>query len=191
MSILINRGTKVIVQGITGKAARFHTAQMQADGTRIVGGTAPGKAGELCCGVPVFNTVRDAAKATGARTSVIFVPAAFAADAIMEAVEAEMDLVVCITEHIPVEQMVRVHRYMEGKKTRLIGPNCPGLLCVDESNIGIIPAQIFKKGHVASFPVPAPSPMKPLSSSPRQVSARPELSASAATRSKVLISSMY
>ena len=148
MSILINRGTKVIVQGITGKAARFHTAQMQADGTRIVGGTAPGKAGELCCGVPVFNTVRDAAKATGARTSVIFVPAAFAADAIMEAVEAEMDLVVCITEHIPVEQMGRVHRYMEGKKTRLIGPNCPGLLCVDESNIGIIPAQIFKKGHV-------------------------------------------
>ena len=148
MSILIHKDTKVIVQGITGRAARFHTEQMQAYGTNIVGGTAPGKAGQVCCGVPVFNTVRDAVAVTGANASVIFVPAPFAADAILEAVEAELDLVVCITEHIPVEDMVKVHRYMEGKKTRLIGPNCPGIISVDEANIGIIPSQIYKKGHV-------------------------------------------
>lgn len=145
MSILIHKDTKVIVQGITGRAARFHTEQMQAYGTNIVGGTAPGKAGQVCCGVPVFNTVRDAVAVTGANASVIFVPAPFAADAILEAVEAELDLVVCITEHIPVEDMVKVHRYMEGKKTRLIGPNCPGIISVDEANIGIIPSQIYKK----------------------------------------------
>lgn len=148
MSILIHKDTKVIVQGITGRAARFHTEQMQAYGTNVVGGTAPGKAGQVCCGVPVFNTVRDAVAVTGANASVIFVPAPFAADAILEAVEAGLDLVVCITEHIPVEDMVKVHRYMEGKKTRLIGPNCPGIISVDEANIGIIPSQIYKKGHV-------------------------------------------
>ena len=148
MSILIHKDTKVIVQGITGRAARFHTEQMQAYGTNIVGGTAPGKAGQVCCGVPVFNTVRDAVAVTGANASVIFVPAPFAADAILEAVEAGLDLVVCITEHIPVEDMVKVHRYMEGKKTRLIGPNCPGIISVDEANIGIIPSQIYKRGHV-------------------------------------------
>ena len=148
MSVLIHKDTKVIVQGITGKAARFHTEQMQKYGTNIVGGTAPGRAGEVCCGVPVFNTVRDAVAVTKATTSVIFVPAAFAADAILEAVEAGLELVVCITEHIPVEDMVKVHRYMVGKKTRLIGPNCPGLISVDEANIGIIPGQIYKKGHV-------------------------------------------
>lgn len=148
MSILIHKDTKVIVQGITGSAARFHTALMQQYGTRIVGGTSPGKAGQLCCGVPVFNTVRDAVTATGATASVIFVPAFFAADAIMEAVEAKLDLVVCITEHIPVEDMVKVHRYMEGKKTVLIGPNCPGIISVGECNIGIIPGEIFRKGHV-------------------------------------------
>lgn len=148
MSILIHKDTKVIVQGITGSAARFHTALMQQYGTQIVGGTSPGKAGQLCCGVPVFNTVRDAVTATGATASVIFVPAFFAADAIMEAVEAKLDLVVCITEHIPVEDMVKVHRYMEGKKTVLIGPNCPGIISVGECNIGIIPGEIFRKGHV-------------------------------------------
>ena len=114
MSVLIHKDTKVIVQGITGKAARFHTEQMQKYGTNIVGGTAPGRAGEVCCGVPVFNTVGDAVAVTKATTSVIFVPAAFAADAILEAVEAGLELVVCITEHIPVEDMVKVHRYMVG-----------------------------------------------------------------------------
>ena len=117
MSILINKNTKLIVQGITGRAASFHTGQMLAYGTNIVAGTAPGKGGQLTQGVPISNTVRDAVQATGANASIIFVPAPFAADAILEAVEAELDFVVCITEHIPVEDMVRVHRYMEGKKT--------------------------------------------------------------------------
>ena len=148
MSILIYNDSKVFVLGISGSAARFLTELLQAFGTNFVGGTAPGKAGQVCCGVPVFNTVRDAVAVTGANASVIFVPAPFAADAILEAVEAGLDLVVCITEHIPVEDMVKVHRYMEGKKTRLIGPNCPGIISVDEANIGIIPSQIYKKGHV-------------------------------------------
>lgn len=148
MAILINKDTKVIVQGITGKAARFHTEQMRKFGTNIVAGVSPGKAGQLVQGSPVFNTVRDAVIATGANASIIFVPAPSAADSIMEAVEAEVPLVVCITEHIPLEDMVVVHRYMVGRKTRLIGPNCPGLLMTDQCNIGIIPGEIFRKGHV-------------------------------------------
>ena len=148
MAILINKDTKVIVQGITGKAARFHTEQMRKFGTNIVAGVSPGKAGQLVQGIPVFNTVRDDVIATGANASIIFVPAPSAADSIMEAVEAEVPLVVCITEHIPLEDMVVVHRYMVGRKTRLIGPNCPGLLMTDQCNIGIIPGEIFRKGHV-------------------------------------------
>lgn len=148
MAILINKDTKVIVQGITGKAARFHTEQMRKFGTNIVAGVSPGKAGQLVQGIPVFNTVRDAVIATGANASIIFVPAPSAADSIMEAVEAEVPLVICITEHIPLEDMVVVHRYMVGRKTRLIGPNCPGLLMTDQCNIGIIPGEIFRKGHV-------------------------------------------
>ena len=148
MAILINKDTKVIVQGITGKAARFHTEQMRKFGTNIVAGVSPGKAGQLVQAIPVFNTVRDAVIATGANASIIFVPAPSAADSIMEAVEAEVPLVVCITEHIPLEDMVVVHRYMVGRKTRLIGPNCPGLLMTDQCNIGIIPGEIFRTGHV-------------------------------------------
>jgi succinyl-CoA synthetase alpha subunit len=148
MSVLIHKDTKVIVQGLSGKAARFHAAQMKAYGTHVVAGVVPGKAGEIVDGVPVYNTVEDAVSATGADCSVIFVPAPFAADAIEEAADAELPLVVCITEHIPVEDMVRVHRYMEGKPTRLIGPNCPGLISVNEALVGIIPTQIYKKGHV-------------------------------------------
>ena len=148
MAILINKDTKVIVQGITGKAARFHTEQMRKFGTNIVAGVSPGKAGQLVQAIPVFNTVRDAVIATGANASIIFVPAPSAADSIMEAVEAEVPLVVCITEHIPLDDMVVVHRYMVGRKTRLIGPNCPGLLMTDQCNIGIIPGEIFRKGHV-------------------------------------------
>ena len=148
MGILVNKDTKVIVQGITGKAATFHTKQMLEYGTKIVAGVTPGKAGQVVEGVPVFNTVRDAVEATGANTSVIYVPARFAADSILEAVDAELDVVVCITEHIPVEDMVKVRRYMEGKKTRLIGPNCPGILTADEAKLGIIPGYIHRKGHV-------------------------------------------
>ena len=126
----------------------INTEQMRKFGTNIVAGVSPGKAGQLVQGIPVFNTVRDAVIATGANASIIFVPAPSAADSIMEAVEAEVPLVVCITEHIPLEDMVVVHRYMVGRKTRLIGPNCPGLLMTDQCNIGIIPGEIFRKGHV-------------------------------------------
>ena len=148
MSIILNKDTKVIVQGITGKTAMFHTKQMLEYGTKIVAGVTPGKAGQVVEGVPVFNTVQDAVEATGATASVVFVPPRFAADSIMEGVEAGLDLVVCITEHVPVEDMIKVRAYMAGKKTRLIGPNCPGILTVDEAKLGIIPGYIYKKGHV-------------------------------------------
>lgn len=148
MSVFINKDTKVIVQGITGSTALFHTKQMLEYGTKIVGGVTPGKGGTEVEGVPVFNTVEEAVKQTGANASVIYVPAAFAADAIMEATDAELDLVICITEHIPVLDMVKVKRYMEDKKTRLIGPNCPGVITPEECKIGIMPGYIHKKGHV-------------------------------------------
>ncbi|WP_455662760.1 succinate--CoA ligase subunit alpha [Pradoshia sp.] len=148
MSVFVNKDTKVIVQGITGSTARFHTKQMLEYGTQIVGGVTPGKGGTEAEGVPVFNTVVEAKEATGANASVIYVPAPFAADSILEAVDAELDLVICITEHIPVLDMVKVKRYMEGKKTRLIGPNCPGVISPEECKIGIMPGYIHTKGHI-------------------------------------------
>lgn len=148
MSVYINKDTKVLVQGITGSTALFHTKQMLEYGTKIVAGVTPGKGGTEVEGVPVFNTVEDAVKATGANVSVIYVPAPFAADAILEAVDADLDMAICITEHIPVLDMVKVKRYMEGKKTRLVGPNCPGVITPDECKIGIMPGYIHKKGHV-------------------------------------------
>ncbi|WP_062231729.1 succinate--CoA ligase subunit alpha [Fictibacillus sp. FJAT-27399] len=148
MSIFINKDTKVIVQGITGSVGLFHTQQMLEYGTKIVGGVTPGKGGTEVEGLPVFNTVEEAVKATGATASVIYVPPAFAADSIVEAVEAELDLAICITEGIPVMDMVNVKRYMEGKKTRLVGPNCPGVITPDECKIGIMPGYIHTKGHV-------------------------------------------
>ncbi|MCP3031180.1 succinate--CoA ligase subunit alpha [Halobacillus sp. A1] len=148
MSVYINKDTKVIVQGITGSTALFHTKQMVEYGTQIVGGVTPGKGGTEVEGIPVFNTVSEAVEKTGANASVIYVPAPFAADAIMEATDAELDLAICITEHIPVLDMVKVKRFMEGKKTRLVGPNCPGVITPDECKIGIMPGYIHKKGHV-------------------------------------------
>ncbi|WP_153731266.1 succinate--CoA ligase subunit alpha [Sporosarcina obsidiansis] len=148
MSIYVDKDTKVIVQGITGSTALFHTQQMLEYGTKIVGGVTPGKGGQTVEGVPVFDTVEDAVKATGATVSIIYVPAPYAADAIVEAVDAEMDMTICITEHIPVLDMIKVKRYMEGKKTRLIGPNCPGVITADETKIGIMPGYIHTKGHV-------------------------------------------
>lgn len=148
MGIYVGKDTKVLVQGITGKQATFHTKAMLDYGTHVVAGVTPGKAGEKVLGIPVFNTVADAVKATGAEVSVIYVPARFAADSICEGVDAGLDLVVCITENIPVLDMVKVRRYMEGKKTKLIGPNCPGIITVDECRLGLIPTYIHKKGHV-------------------------------------------
>lgn len=148
MSIFVNKDTKVITQGITGATGLFHTKQAIEYGTQIVGGVTPGKGGTEVEGIPVFNTVKEAVAATGATASVIYVAAPFAADAIMEAVDAELELVVCITEGIPVLDMVKVRRYMEGKKTRLIGPNCPGVITPDECKIGIMPGYIHMKGKV-------------------------------------------
>ncbi|TCP70124.1 succinate--CoA ligase subunit alpha [Baia soyae] len=148
MSIFVNKDTKVITQGITGATGLFHTKQAVEYGTNIVGGVTPGKGGTEVEGIPVFNTVQEAVKATGATASAIYVAAPFAADAIMEAVDAGLDLVVCITEGIPVLDMVKVRRYMEGKKTRLIGPNCPGVITPDECKIGIMPGYIHLKGNV-------------------------------------------
>jgi succinyl-CoA synthetase alpha subunit len=148
MSILVNKDTRVITQGISGKTGLFHTQQAIAYGTKMVGGVTPGKGGSTIEGVPVFNTVASAVRETGANASVIYVPPAFAADSIMEAVEAGVELVVCITEGIPVLDMVRVKRYMEGRRSRLIGPNCPGVITPDECKIGIMPGYIHKRGHV-------------------------------------------
>ncbi len=148
MSILIGTDTKVICQGITGNNGTFHTEQAIAYGTRMVAGVTPGKGGTTHVGVPVFNTVMEAKERTGANASVIYVPPAFAADAILEAIDAEIPLAVCITEGIPVMDMVRVKRALSGSSTRLIGPNCPGVLTPNACKIGIMPGNIFKKGSV-------------------------------------------
>jgi succinyl-CoA synthetase alpha subunit len=148
MSILVNKDTKVICQGITGEQGTFHSRQMVAYGTKMVGGVTPGKGGTNVDGIPVFDTVGDAVKKTGANASVIYVPAGFAADAIMEAVDAGIELVVCITEGIPVIDMVKVRRFMEGKSSRLVGPNCPGVITPDQCKIGIMPGHIHKAGSV-------------------------------------------
>ncbi|CAM5788101.1 MULTISPECIES: succinate--CoA ligase subunit alpha [Brevibacillus] len=148
MSILVNKDTKVITVNITGATGRFHAQGAVEYGTKMVGGVNPGKGGMEVDGIPVFNTVQEAVEKTGATVSVIYVPAAFAADSIMESVDAGLDLVICITEGIPVLDMVKVKRYMEGKKTKLIGPNCPGVITPGECKIGIMPGYIHKPGKV-------------------------------------------
>jgi len=148
MSVLINKNSKVIVQGFTGTEGSFHATQMIEYGTQLVGGVTPGKGGTTHLDRPVFNTVADAVKNTAADVSIIFVPPAFAADAIMEAADANIALVVCITEGIPVQDMIKVKNYLLGKTTRLIGPNCPGLITAEECKVGIMPGFIFKKGTI-------------------------------------------
>jgi succinyl-CoA synthetase alpha subunit len=148
MSVFVNKDTKVVVQGITGHQAKFHTKIALDYGTNIVAGVTPGHGGEIVMGIPVFNTVSDAVEATGANASIIYVPARFAADSIIEAIDAGLDFVCCITEHIPVLDMIKVRAYLKGKKTVFLGPNCPGILTVDECRLGLLPTYIHKKGHV-------------------------------------------
>jgi len=148
MSILINKNSKILVQGFTGTEGTFHATQMIEYGTQVVGGVTPGKGGTLHLDRPVFNSVADGVKQTGANVSIIFVPPAFAADAIMEAAEAGIELVVCITEGIPVQDMVKVKSYLQGKNTRLVGPNCPGVITAGECKVGIMPGFVFVKGRV-------------------------------------------
>ena len=148
MSILVNKNTKVITQGMTGATGTFHTEQALAYGTQMVAGVTPGKGGSKHIGLPMFDTVLEAKQATGADASVVYVPPPFAADSILEAIDAEIPLIVCITEGIPVLDMVKVKRALSGSKSRLIGPNCPGVLTPNECKIGIMPGSIFSKGSV-------------------------------------------
>jgi succinyl-CoA synthetase alpha subunit len=148
MSVLVNKDSKIVVQGFTGKEGSFHAGQMIEYGTQVIGGVTPGKGGSEHMGKPVFNTVHDAVSQAGANVSIIFVPPAFAADAIMEAAEAGIKVIVCITEGIPVQDMVKVKAYLEGKDVVLIGPNCPGVITPEEAKVGIMPGFVFKKGRV-------------------------------------------
>jgi len=148
MSILVNNDTKVVVQGITGRDGKFHTGLMKKYGTQVVAGVSPGKEGEFVEGVPVFDSVEKAVKITGANTSIIFVPAPYAADAILEASEAGVKLVIAISEGVPVQDMIRVTPILKKNRTLLIGPNCPGLITPGQSLVGILPATIFKEGNI-------------------------------------------
>ena len=148
MSVLVNKDSKVIVQGFTGSEGTFHAGQMIEYGTNVVGGVTPGKGGQTHLGKPVFNTVADAVREEEANTSIIFVPPAFAADAIMEAAEAGIKVIICITEGIPTADMVRVKSYIDARDCRLVGPNCPGVITPDEAKVGIMPGFVFKKGRV-------------------------------------------
>ena len=148
MSVLVNKRSKIIVQGFTGTEGTFHATQMIEYGTQVVGGVTPGKGGQQHLDRPVFNTVADAVKDTGADVSIIFVPPAFASDAIVEAAEAGIGLIICITEGIPVQDMIKAKHYLAGTSSRLIGPNCPGVITADECKVGIMPGFIFKKGRI-------------------------------------------
>lgn len=148
MSILVNKNSKILVQGFTGSEGTFHAAQMIEYGTNVVGGVTPGKGGNTHLNKPVFNTVKECVKSTGADVSIIFVPPAFAADAIMESAEACVPLIVCITEGIPVQDMVNVKNYLSETNTRLVGPNCPGVITAEECKVGIMPGFVFKKGRI-------------------------------------------
>src|SRR6201992_1511888 len=148
MSVLVNNDSKVIVQGFTGNEGTYHASQMIEYGTDLVGGVTPGKGGQRHLDRPVFNTVKEAVDKTGANVSIIFVPPPFAADAIMEAAEAGIKVIICITEGIPVQDMVKAREYIKGRNTRLVGPNCPGVITAGEAKVGIMPGFVFKPGRI-------------------------------------------
>ncbi|MDG1220301.1 MAG: succinate--CoA ligase subunit alpha [Schleiferiaceae bacterium] len=148
MSVLVNKDSKIIVHGFTGKEGTYHAEQMIAFGTQVVGGVTPGKGGQIHLGLPVFNTVSEAVKATGANVSILFVPPRFAADGLMEAADAGIEVIVAITEGIPVSDMIKVKHYISNKPCRLIGPNCPGVITAGEAKVGIMPGFVFKKGSI-------------------------------------------
>ena len=148
MAVLVNKNSKIVVQGFTGKEGTFHAEQMLAYGTNVIGGVTPGKGGQTHLDKPVFNTVAEARAKTGCNVSIIFVPPAFAADSIMEAAEAGIEVIVCITEGIPIQDMIRAKAVLEGTNSRLIGPNCPGVITPDEAKVGIMPGFVFKKGNI-------------------------------------------
>jgi succinyl-CoA synthetase alpha subunit len=148
MAVLVDKNTRLLTQGITGATGQFHTRACKEYGTQMVAGVTPGKGGSDFEGIPIYNTVADAVSASGANVSVIYVPPPFAADAIMESADANLDVIVCITEGVPVNDMVRVKRYLEGKKSRLLGPNCPGLITPEECKIGIMPGHIHRRGGI-------------------------------------------
>ncbi len=182
MSIWVDKNTKLLVQGITGKEGQFHTLTCKAYGTNVVAGVTPGKGGQEVEGIPVFNTVAQAVKATGANASMVFVPPGFCADAILEAIEAGIPLIVAITEGIPVMDMLRVKNYLKTSKSRLIGPNCPGIITPGQCKIGIQPGpHPHSPAPSASFPAPGPSPMRPCIRSGEWASGRAPLSGSVET----------
>ena len=189
MSILVDKDTRLVVSGITGREGTFHSLRNRDYGTNVVAGVTPGKGGQDVDGIPVFNTFHDAVEKTGANTAMVFVPPRFAADSILEAEDASVALIITITEGIPAHDELRVYNHLRRGSSRLVGPNCPGILSPGKANVGIIPAQFFKEGNVGLCRAPARSPTRSATSWPSAGSATRRSSGSAATRCRARASS--